>query len=534
MNRGAWILILLLGGTAGLAQDLESLKNDLKQGIAALDRSKVRDALEAIGRLDSAPAVDAVTTALGWAARVEQDLQRQHEELAEKERKARQDFEKAQDVVTKANAQSAWIQANQDLRNFGSKLKDIAEIRDIIAAALSKFSGDKGWPALLSKLRSSPDAVVRQAVARAIERIEREGALEVLLEQLRREKEPGVKVALIDAIRSKKDKSRKVIDALCAELKSDWWQVQAAAIAALRALKAREAIEPLIEAFRTADGRIKGDLQDALMALTGVDKGSSAEAWKSWFEQHREAVLAGTYKPRDDEKPSGQGGAATAFFGIPVRSKRVVFVLDRSGSMAQKADFELEIDTGTPGNGSGGEVKPQGDRKIDIARYQLKKVLSQLPDGVRFNIIYYNQAFEVFKPDLIKLSKETRKEAFDYIDRTDPQGATNIFDSLERALQFALGPDGRLRKDGADTVYLLSDGLPNQGKFTQPDDIIREIKRLNSAAKVQINTVYIPESGPGLPGGIGGDLAGGEKLMKQLAADSGGTMVILKKKSPKK
>lgn len=160
--------------------------------------------------------MDAVTTALGWAAKVEQDLEKQREELAEKERKTRQDFEKAQDIVTKANAQNAWIQANQDLRNFGPKLKDIAEIRDSIAAALSKFSGDKGWNALL---KSSPDAIVRQAAARAIGRIERDGALDVLLEQLKREKDAGAKIAIIDAIEAKKDKSKKVVDALCAELK---------------------------------------------------------------------------------------------------------------------------------------------------------------------------------------------------------------------------------------------------------------------------------------------------------------------------
>src|SRR5262249_22132524 len=38
----------------------------------------------------------------------------------------------------------------------------------------------------------------------------------------------------------------------------------------------------------------------------------------------------------------------------------------------------------------------------------------------------------------------------------DPRGGTNMYDALEEAFKY--------RSDGLDTVYMLSDGLPNQGK----------------------------------------------------------------------
>jgi hypothetical protein len=170
--------------------------------------------------------------------------------------------------------------------------------------------------------------------------------------------------------------------------------------------------------------------------------------------------------------------------------------------------------------------QPSGTRKIDVARWQLKKVLYLMPQGAMFNIIFYNSGFDVFKSKMIRLSKSSRKEAYAFIDRLDPMGQTNIFDSVERAMAFAAGKRGKLAKNAPDTIYLLSDGLPNQGKFINVNDILREVKRLNNTLRMKINTIWVDKAKQ--PGDT--KTPSGEAWMRRLAEDNGGRFVS----SPKK
>jgi hypothetical protein len=354
-------------------------------------------------------------------------------------------------------------------------------------------------------------------------------------------------VAILDALAAKGQKTEEIVQAAVDTLKSAEWQVQVAALDLLKKLNAKEAVEAIIDAMGKADGRLQYDFQSTLMALTGVDKGILPDAWRAWWQQNKEAVLAGTYKPREEEK-AGKAAGFTKFFGIDVRSKRAIFVLDRSGSMAQPAEFDIPIETGESKLPEDLQ-KPKGNRKIDIARWQLKKALYMMPDGALVNLIFFSNTFEVYKDKLIKLDKKAREEIFAYIDKMEPQGGTNIFDSLERALSFAMGEDGKLKKDGIDTVYLMSDGMPNQGKFTAPADIRREIKRINETLKVAINTILIDAGGSGPiiprlprqnppPGGQPqppmppvGASESDEEFMKKLAEENDGQFSAVRRKS---
>lgn len=189
--------------------------------------------------------------------------------------------------------------------------------------------------------------------------------------------------------------------------------------------------------------------------------------------------------------------------------------------MAQPADFELPIDSGDakiPPE----LAQPKGNRKIDVARWQLKRVLYRLPDGTVFNLIFYSTDVQRYKPQLLTMTPAGRREAFAYIDSLEPMGVTNIFDSLESGLAFALGDDGRLRRDAIDSVYLLSDGLPNRGRFTRPDEIRREIQRLNAPLKVAIYTILVGAS------------AADETFMKGLADENHGEFRSMKPDRPRK
>ena len=101
-----------------------------------------------------------------------------------------------------------------------------------------------------------------------------------------------------------------------------------------------------------------------------------------------------------------------------------------------------------------------------------------------------------------------------------------IRDRLEKGLSYAaegtLG-DKIARLGGVDTIFFLTDGLPNSGQVPEPDAIIVKVKELNKTRKVKINTVGVfrsmegmrrmPNARPTMPG---------EQFLKQLASDSDG------------
>jgi Ca-activated chloride channel family protein len=112
--------------------------------------------------------------------------------------------------------------------------------------------------------------------------------------------------------------------------------------------------------------------------------------------------------------------------------KTVIFVLDRSGSMAGK--------------------------KIEQARNALKTVLNNLHDEDLFNIVVYDDRVETFKSELERYSKARRDEAERFVDNIREGGSTNIDAALKTALEMI--PDS----SRPSYVLFLTDGLPTVGE----------------------------------------------------------------------
>lgn len=126
--------------------------------------------------------------------------------------------------------------------------------------------------------------------------------------------------------------------------------------------------------------------------------------------------------------------------------KTVIFVLDRSGSMAGK--------------------------KIEQARNALVGVLNNLRNDDLFNIIVYDDRVESFKPELLRYTSETRAEAERYVQNIREGGSTNIDGALKKGL-------GMLTSDDRPNyVLFLTDGLPTAGE-TGEMGIFRNAKEAN-------------------------------------------------------
>lgn len=112
--------------------------------------------------------------------------------------------------------------------------------------------------------------------------------------------------------------------------------------------------------------------------------------------------------------------------------KTVVLVVDRSGSMSGK--------------------------KIEQARGALRYVLENLRENDLFNIVAYDSRVESFRPELQRLTSETRSEAKGFIESIYAGGSTNIGDALKTA--FAPIQD----KTRPTYVLFLTDGCPTTGE----------------------------------------------------------------------
>jgi Ca-activated chloride channel family protein len=117
------------------------------------------------------------------------------------------------------------------------------------------------------------------------------------------------------------------------------------------------------------------------------------------------------------------------------RPKTVIFVLDRSGSMAGK--------------------------KIEQARRALKSMLNNLREEDLFNIVVYDDRVESFRPELQRFQSRTREDAERFVDNIREGGSTNIDSALKTALA--------MLQDSSRPSYVLflTDGLPTAGEVNE-------------------------------------------------------------------
>ncbi len=509
-----------------LPQDLEKARADLKKAVSESNPTGVEDAVKRLGAADGKRAVEILLE--GYAECAKEIKTRWEDKLR---------------VIAENQSAPKYDRAlDQKGQAVEAGIRKVEALKRLIVQGLATFKSDAAVRGMAAELKSrtfsaSADWTRRAGIAEALGHVDHPEALQALLETVLRDAEPQVRVAAMDALRAKKSNAPETIGVLVQMLSNDSWQAKSTAVATLQALAAKETIEPLIETLSKNDGRLRYEINLALIAFTGVDKHGDYAAWKAWWDASKDEVKAGTYKVRKEEQASKESGAATTFYGIPIQSRHVVFVLDRSGSMARPSEWDISPDVATGVNVPGLDLKPQGNRKIDIARWQLKRALAMLPDGMEFNLIFYNHQWTAMSEQMVKLNGTTRKQAFEFIDSLDPTGRTNIYDPLEKGLSFAPsgGPDkdklpkgapnpavrrtvasnDKSEKGYADTVFLLSDGLPNTGQVPDPDGIIAKVKEINRTRKVTINTIGVFASGEteAEPGG---------RLLKQISDDSGG------------
>ncbi|MHC4958439.1 MAG: VWA domain-containing protein [Planctomycetota bacterium] len=257
------------------------------------------------------------------------------------------------------------------------------------------------------------------------------------------------------------------------------WQVRLAAIQAFRLIRVKEAIGPLIGRLgsdQEKERRLRRAIGETLAMLTGENYFTDFELWARWWRGAR-----GRFKVPDVVKPKKRTGTKTVarFYGLPVDSERVVFVIDQSGSMSSrngdKTDYEKAVE-------------------------EVLKVAKRLGRRAKINVIMFESDVHPWKKGLVSVTEQSRRALAKYLNNLGPTGGTNLYDGLELALNHA----------GCDTIFLLSDGAPTAGKYVNDLDIVREARRINELKRITIHTVSLGRE---------------SSLLRQLADEHGGRYV---------
>ena len=128
------------------------------------------------------------------------------------------------------------------------------------------------------------------------------------------------------------------------------------------------------------------------------------------------------------------------FAGIATTGKRVVFIVDMSGSMSL-------LDDKTP-----------APEKWNMVAETVGKVMKSIPDLEQFQVVLFSTTAHYLysRPGWQKYNgAESAMQVTDRIKTLTPKGDTNLYAAFDLAFRF--------RDQGLDTIYLFSDGLPTTG-----------------------------------------------------------------------
>lgn len=318
---------------------------------------------------------------------------------------------------------------------------------------------------------------------------------------------------------------------------------------------------------KTKDDRIQWFTCKALASITGEDTYIDAEFWRWWVQ------MGGKKVERRDEGATVAGRDVPKFFKAAAVGKRVVFVIDISGSMQHPVELPPEMKNPpkeepkdepkgpVTGGGKKDEQDPEKEpppppdyskvkTKLDLAKVELIYTLENLPEDYWFNIVIYHTPHSMIdnaNDEFVQATDANKKRFIKKVEELNWVNLTNIHGALTRGFcvnkkdtidpmkigKRANNPawDPECLKTGGTTMFFLTDGSPTisddstdigqvgrpggpmvgNGRFCQGQNIVDDVRRLNVFRKMVINTVGIgPHDG---------------RLLEALARMSGGEYV---------
>ena len=371
-------------------------------------------------------------------------------------------------------------------------------VRDLAAL------GTKAALQILLRAAMDPEAVgIRDSIPGALAGVTEEKGIEFLSTLLVRPKRTGarfnhweMRVLVVEAFGRRKDGA--TLPPLFAALSDRAFPVRLSAIRVLAGRGERMAVPHLIELLQSQEedpGILWQETLEALQSITETEIVAGVD-WKSWWEAHSgDAPLPPGKEGRREEDSKKTRTRTPTFFGVKLLSKRIVFLIDISGSM-RLSDPPGEGEQPKGSREKGDPKKWQkGRERLGRAKRELIGTLKALRPGVRFNIVAFAENVEAFASGrLVPGKRPNVAKAIQFVEGLQPRNGTATDDALRAGFGFA----------EANAIVLLSDGVP--AKMTGPDptaeEIIEMVRELNRLRKVRIHPFGFDGEGirpPGMP-----------------------------------
>lgn len=323
-----------------------------------------------------------------------------------------------------------------------------------------------------------------------------------------------VAVAL-QALRAGEELSRELTPLILAQLGSRSAPVRELCAELLARLARPEGVEPLIRQMALEEGITRRRLTESLEILTRQPLGERPGAWRKWWADSGEAVLAGEVE-LGGGKPSPKTQDRAQYHGIPISGESILYALDRSKSMRVLVNGE--------GKGPLGPDPPEDpaeERRFDRAKRELVKALGELPEHKTFNLVVFAAGANSYSPEMVQATPREVEAAQRWVRELTMEFGTAMYDGID--LGFALGGrpvEDELHELGFDTLFLLTDGAPTRplptGKAGLGADstktILSTVGRWNLFGRVTVHTI-----------GLGTDIRA--KFLRNLAKQNGGEFV---------
>jgi uncharacterized protein YegL len=406
---------------------------------------------------------------------------------------------------TRTELQNAMVKADE-------RLREDRKVFEAFHAAIGRLKDVKSLSALSTEVKKFKSVTGKEVAAEGF------GAAPAGMETaLRLAKDGGPRVAAA-ALRGLRGRNEDpVFDYAKACLKDEWWPVRLEAVLTLEKVNQPRVLPPLIEALAREEGRLRDDVRDALRRLTSQNFDADPEAWRMWWvDNHKDledkgggTALFGSFKGK---APSPE---KKSVYGIESRSRKILFIIDTSGSMKHPITKAKGTATGL----SADETEEMNMTKLELAQRELKRAIRSLEPEASFNIVSFGTHVVKWKPKMGKGDMTTKNEAYAFVRDLEAAGGTWAYGAFMEAFQMAgMGAYDKNYDPVMDTVYFISDGAPTDNDMDKPaavdpETVLAAVREWNRLGKLTIHAIAIdPKTG-------GGAFIG---FMKKLAAQNNG------------
>lgn len=239
-------------------------------------------------------------------------------------------------------------------------------------------------------------------------------------------------------------------------------------VRAFAQLASDDAREFLVDLGEKTDGQLKYELDKLLAKPNLLDH---RDGWIDLRKKQDNAIIPQEDAASKIQLVSGDSESYSRerlklqtshhYYGIEIHAKRLMFIIDHSGSMKESE---------------------WGESRLLRAKRELVRVIEQLPEECEFTILFYADEVRQWRRMLVEATVENKRDAIEFVERLGLGDRTNTHAALVQSFEV---------DDNLEVVYLLTDGRPTAGKVVAPGEIIADVVLRNRYRNLQFNTIGI-------------------------------------------